>query len=94
MSFFIASGDDGAPASYPSTSPNVVSVGGTSLYLNGTNYGSESAWSGSGGGLSSYETQPAYQQGVVTQSSTARANPDVSYDADPNTGFPVYNSYN
>ena len=92
--FFVSSGDDGAPASYPSTSPNVVSVGGTSLYLNGTSYSSEAAWSGSGGGLSSYESQPSYQKGVVTQSTTARGNPDVSYDADPNTGFPVYDSYN
>src|SRR5207247_11432261 len=43
---------------------------------------------------SSAESQPAYQNGVVTQTTTARANPDVSYDADPNTGFPVYDSYN
>ncbi|HEY5314741.1 MAG TPA: fibronectin type III domain-containing protein [Pirellulales bacterium] len=89
VSFFVASGDDGAPASYPATSPNVVSVGGTTLSLSG----SESAWSGSGGGLGADEAQPAYQKGVVTQSTTARANPDVAFDADPNTGFPVYNSY-
>src|SRR5262249_41278098 len=50
--------------------------------------------SGSGGGLSDVEAQPSYQQGVVTQSSTQRASPDVSYDADPNTGFPVYDSFN
>ena len=54
----------------------------------GNNYGSESGWSGSGGGISSYESQPAYQNGVVTQSTTMRTDPDVSYDADPNTGFP------
>lgn len=91
--FFVSSGDDGAPVEYPAASPNVVSVGGTTLTLSGSSYGSESAWSGSGGGVSAYESQPAYQNGVVTQSSTARTNPDVSYDADPNTGFPVYNSY-
>lgn len=91
--FFVSSGDNGAPVSYPAASPNVVSVGGTTLNLSGSSYGSESAWSGSGGGLSAYELQPAYQNGVVTQSSTARTNPDVAYDADPNTGFPVYNSY-
>src|SRR5262249_57433642 len=50
--------------------------------------------SGSGGGLSDVEAQPSYQQGVVTQSSTQRASPDVSYDANPNTGFPVYDSFN
>jgi subtilase family serine protease len=94
VSFFVSSGDDGAPVSYPAASPNVVSVGGTSLYLNGNNYSSEAAWSGSGGGISSYEAQPGYQKGIVTQSTTARTNPDVSYDADPSTGFPVYDSYN
>jgi hypothetical protein len=93
VSFFVSSGDDGAPISYPAASPNVVSVGGTTLDLSGSSYGSESAWSGSGGGISQYETQPSYQKGVVTQSTTARTNPDVAYDADPNTGFPVYNSY-
>jgi len=92
--FFVSSGDDGAPISYPAASPNVVSVGGTTLTLSGSSYGSESAWSGSGGGISAYEAQPAYQKGVVTQSTTFRTNPDVSYDADPNSGFPVYDSYN
>jgi uncharacterized protein YjiK len=95
VTFLASSGDNGAPAIYPSISPNVVSVGGTSLYLTaqGT-YSTESGWSGSGGGISSYEPQPAYQAGVVTQSTTYRTDPDVSYDADPNTGFPVYDSYN
>ena len=94
VSFFASSGDGGAPPIYPAASPNVVSVGGTTLNLNAGNYSSESAWSGSGGGLSSDETQPAYQQGVVKQGTTVRATPDVSFDANPATGFPVYDSYN
>jgi subtilase family serine protease len=94
VAFFASSGDTGAPVSYPSASPNVVSVGGTSLYLSSGNYTSESGWSGSGGGISSYESQPAYQKGFVTQSTTKRGNPDVAYDSDPNTGFPVYDSFN
>ncbi len=93
VTFVASAGDSGAPASYPSASPNVVSAGGTSLYLNGSSYSSESAWSGSGGGVSSFEAQPAYQKGIVSQSSTFRATPDVSYDADPNTGVPVYDTY-
>ena len=73
---------------------NVVSVGGTTLRVDSQgNYVSESAWSGSGGGISRYESQPSYQQGVVTQSTTKRTGPDVSYDADPNTAFYVYDSY-
>jgi subtilase family serine protease len=95
VTFIASSGDSGAPASYPSASPNVLSVGGTTLNVDSSgNYLSESAWSGSGGGLSAVESQPAFQQGVVTQSSTQRATPDVAYDADPNTGFPVYDSFN
>ena len=95
VTFVNAAGDSGAPASYPSTSPNVLSVGGTTLNLSSSgSILSESGWSGSGGGISSMESQPSYQNGVVTQSTTKRTSPDVSYDADPNTGFPVYDSYN
>jgi sugar lactone lactonase YvrE len=98
VTFLASSGDGGAPPCYPSISPNVVSVGGTTLAnLNSAgNYSSasESGWSGSGGGISAYETQPAYQKGVVTQSTTMRTDPDISYDADPATGFPVYDSFN
>jgi hypothetical protein len=95
VTFVASSGDSGAPTSYPSSSPNVVSVGGTTLFLtaNGT-WTSEIGWSGSGGGISSIESQPAYQKGIVSQSGSFRTNPDVAYDADPNTGFGVYDSYN
>ena len=89
VTFVASSGDNGAPVSYPSVSPNVLSVGGTTLHLdssgNLTSAG-ETGWSGSGGGISTQESQPSYQNGVVTQSTT-RTNPDVAYDADPNTGF-------
>lgn len=94
VAFFASSGDTGAPVSYPAASPNVVSVGGTSLYVSSGTYASESGWSGSGGGISAFEPQPSYQSGFVVQSSTRRGNPDVAYDSDPNTGFPVYDSYN
>jgi subtilase family serine protease len=95
VTFLASSGDTGAPANYPATSPNVVSVGGTNLRLDPqNNIASERAWSGSGGGLSPYEAQPAYQKGIVTQNSTARANPDVAIAADPRVGFPVRDTYN
>ncbi len=94
VTFVASSGDSGAPTSYPSASPNVLSVGGTTLSVNSSGtYLGESAWSGSGGGISAIESQPSYQKGIVTQTSTNRADPDVSYDANPNTGFPVYDSY-
>jgi hypothetical protein len=90
--YVAASGDSGPPAEWPAASSNVLAVGGTSLAISGGTYSSESGWSGSGSGPSSYETQPAYQKGVVTQTTTQRAVVDVSYNADPNEGYSVYDS--
>src|SRR5262249_41643825 len=41
VSFFVSSGDNGTPAEYPSSSPNVISVGGTTLHFSGSNFTSE-----------------------------------------------------
>ncbi len=86
-----SSGDHGNPSSYPAYSPYVIAVGGSTLRLtsSGTVMG-ETAWSGSGGGVSQYEPRPAYQSAAHSESN--RGVPDVSYDADPNTGFAVYDS--
>ena len=93
VAFVASSGDSGAPAEWPAASPNVLSVGGTDLTLGANNvWSSETGWSDSGGGPSTYESQPSYQKGVVTQTSTARATPDVAYDASPSTGVAVYDS--
>lgn len=95
VTFVASSGDDGAPPSYPAVSPNILAVGGTTLRLTSSfTISSETAWSGSGGGISSNESQPAYQKGTVTQTTTKRGSPDVAYDSNPSTGFPVYDSYN
>jgi hypothetical protein len=93
VTFLASTGDSGQPAGYPAYSPNVVAVGGTSLTLNGPAYQGETGWGGSGGGVSLYESQPSYQQGVVTQSTTMRTAPDVSMDADPNSGVAIYDSF-
>lgn len=88
VAFVAASGDDGAPPIWPSTSANVVAVGGSTLRIDSSgNYASETAWSGSGGGVSRYVRQPSFQSAFV--SSAARTTPDVAYDADPNSGFYV-----
>ncbi len=90
VTFFAASGDSGAGASWPASSVHVVSVGGTTLTLNGDgSVASEVAWSGSGGGISSYESIPSYQT-TYGLTGTKRAVPDVSYNGNPNTGFAVY----
>ena len=90
ITFIAASGDDGTVA-YPSTSPNVLSVGATTLNLSSSGtYGSETAWFDSGGGYSLYEREPSYQQSV--QQTGMRSTPDVAFDGDPNTGVEVYST--
>jgi len=104
VAFVASTGDYGAAdPEYPAFSPNVVAVGGTSLALNANNsYNSESGWGynstsvgafiGSGGGISLYEAEPAFQQGV--QSTGCRTTPDVSFVADPATGAWIADPYN
>ena len=89
VTFTASSGDSGSGVQWPAASPYVVSVGGTTLSVDSSgNFLSETAWSGSGGGISSYETRPGFQNGW--QGASGRGVPDVSYDADPNTGVSVY----
>jgi hypothetical protein len=90
---YVASAGDSPAPEWPAVSPNVVGVGGTSLNIDTSgNYLGETGWSSSGGGISSYESKPAFQANVP-QSSTHRTSPDIGYDADPSTGFAVYDSY-
>jgi len=97
VSFFVSSGDAGLPAEYPSSSPNVISVGGTTLTFDGSgNLVSETGWSSGGGGCSAYETANSAQSGFSGSAQagcgSARATPDVSLDADPASGVSVYDS--
>lgn len=93
ITFVAASGDGGAGAIWPSVSPGVISVGGSSLTLTARNaYKSETAWSGSGGSVSLYEAKPSYQN-TITLGGKSRTAPDVAYVADPSTGVAVYDSY-
>ena len=91
VTFLAASGDSGiygdggrvVAANYPAASPNIVSVGGTSIVIDaagdypGTGSSGEVAWGngtksgsagGGGGGLSAVEPEPAWQTGVVPAS--------------------------
>ena len=94
VTYVASSGDSAELAApyeveWPASSPFVVGVGGTTLYLDSStgNRTSETAWSGSGGGLSSVYVQPTYQNGW--QSFGTRCVPDVAFLADPNTGVGV-----
>jgi hypothetical protein len=93
ITFVAAAGDSGSfsGVEWPAASPNVLSVGGTSLYTNSDgSYSTEASWNGTSGGYSQIEAQPSYQN--IVQTSGARSTPDVSMVGDPNTGVAVYDS--
>jgi kumamolisin len=80
---------------YPASSPNVTSVGGTRFSRPiGTTWPGEVAWTycascgpeGSGGGYSRIFTRPSWQTGTGLIANGKRGYPDISADADPNTG--------
>jgi hypothetical protein len=92
VTFVASTGDNGAPGGYPAFSSNVVAVGGTTLSVTaGGGYISESAWSSGGGGTSRYEVEPVWQRSV--QTSGRRTTPDLSMDANPYSGVPVFDSW-
>ncbi|HLX85699.1 MAG TPA: hypothetical protein VKR59_17485 [Terriglobales bacterium] len=102
ISYFVSAGDDGCGAAYPSSSPWVVSAGGTTVYRNVKNnhFALEGCWTGSGGGTSSVETYSTTfsagsftgpwansQYGIFGQG--PRSTPDLAFNADPNSGVIV-----
>jgi len=100
QSFFQASGDSGAYTNgvmTPSDDPNLTVVGGTHLSTSGPggSWIGETAWSGSGGGVSKSYAIPSYQQGIkmaaVGGSTTMRNIPDVALTADVQM-FVIYNN--
>jgi len=105
-----ASGDNGSTdgesdglqhVDFPSSSPNVLACGGTTLKASGTTISSETVWNdgttggASGGGVSDVFPLPAWQKtaGVPPSANpgghVGRGVPDVAGDADPNTGYTV-----
>jgi kumamolisin len=94
--------DGGNHVDFPASSPHALACGGTSLRASGTTITSESCWNdgaqggASGGGVSSIFPLPAWQNGLAValtsggkQPLTMRGVPDVSGDADPQTGYDV-----
>lgn len=94
----VASGDGGASdgvsdgslhVDFPASSPNAIGCGGTSLIVtNGTP--AETTWADSGGGFSTTFPMPSWQsKATASFQQTGRGVPDVSADADPQTGYNV-----
>lgn len=95
ITFVAASGDTGTSpdVQWPAASPNVVSVGGSTLTIKtvtNANGVSETTYSGAVTGISQYESPPSYQDPNPT--ADGRKIPDVVYDANPDPGFSVYDS--
>jgi hypothetical protein len=96
-------GDYGYAVRYPAVSPNVISVGGTSLFHEpeGDREWSEEVWSnpgydedesgrGTGSGCSRYEPKPTWE---TDDACPARIENDVAADADPRTPVAVYSDW-
>ncbi len=96
VTYVAASGDNGRGVSWPAVSSQVLAVGGSTLtYSAGTR--SETAWLGSGGGISSFNAAPAWQAALTVMATngkvgtpTRRAVPDVAFNANPKSGQLIY----
>jgi len=100
VNIFIASGDTGAAGcqgsstiapDWPAAHPSVVAVGGTTMNISNGQL-TETAWSGSGGGVSTFYDLPAWQSGFQAPY-TRRSFPDVAFNADPKTGQDCWVQY-
>jgi kumamolisin len=95
--------DNANHVDFPASSPHVLACGGTSLEASGSGISSETVWNdvasgggATGGGISSFFSVPSWQEGLSALTSTGskvaltmRGVPDVSGDADPETGYQV-----
>jgi subtilase family serine protease len=101
--YTVGSGDQkalGELVDDPAASPNVLDVGGTKWlpvdsignYIGGGTMDGEVVWDYTGGGISQFESQPSYQQGVGSQLGIKnRITTDVSFVG--GTGLAVCDSY-
>ena len=91
---FFASTGDSPGTEWPSVSPNVVAAGGTTISRNPSTLAfiTERPWAETGGGRSVFESIPTYQTFLTSIVGSSRGVPDVSFDADPNTGVWVFDS--
>lgn len=102
LTISVSSGDSGADEcgtggvvpSWPASSKNVVSVGGTRLDATGTTWNSEVVWNdlsagggATGGSPSTFEAMPSWQSGVGKNvGHTTRGVPDIAFSGSPSSG--------
>lgn len=91
---FISSSGNTQTVTYPSSSPYVIGVGGTSLQLNpcGKRDTKEIAWYNTGGGISQYEQKPPWQNmcSYAEPKTDMRTCPDISFYGDFFPGVSIY----
>jgi kumamolisin len=95
----VAGGSDNVD--FPASSAFALACGGTSLRTQQSSIANETVWNdgtsggASGGGVSNFFALPSWQQGLNVKKTTGesplamRGVPDVSGDADPDTGYNV-----
>ncbi len=98
MTLLASAGDSCSQVSYPAAEPDGIGVGGTTITPSGNNFGSETAWScsggsGTGGGCDTADAPPSYQIGMTGYPGVCatgdRGVPDVAMDANPTTGVDI-----
>lgn len=90
---FVASSGDNNVVEWPSSNPNVLAVGATSLYLNNNNSISmQQTWVDTGCGYSNYFKIPNYQ--LEVNYTTQRSTVDLSIVGNPDTGCLIYTNGN
>lgn len=84
---YLAASGDSNILGFPSVTPNVMSIGGTSLILDNNNtILLEKPWSLSGSGFSKSFSKPNYQPILSSNNSNKRMGPDICSIGDPKTG--------
>ncbi len=102
QTWLAASGDAGSrdcsgllTVDHPANSPHVIGVGGTTPVCSPAmtlsnpacaGYGSETGWSGSGGGVSTLFARPSFQTGCGVPAGSTRLVPDVALEANSSPG--------
>jgi kumamolisin len=92
---FTAATGDIPGTCFPSMLQNVIGAGGTSINRSNGNFVSQTTWEYGGGGSSTYVTIPSYQSGekkINKRVGTNRGGPDISFDANPDTGVVIYDT--
>ncbi|MGC8663977.1 MAG: S53 family peptidase [Thermoplasmata archaeon] len=88
----ISASGDTPDVEYPASDPYVLSVGGTTLYINENGYNGESIWVDSGGGFSNIFQRPPWQIGPGEFFNSGRGVPDIALDSNPETGVYIYSN--